>query len=143
VTRPSLDETFMAMADLVAERGTCPRAKVGAMLVRQKDPLCFGYNGAPPGFPHCDVVGCSGEDRCENTIHAEVNAIGRAARLGIRTEGAHLYCTHFPCVACCHALIAAGIDRLTYREPYRYADAGRPILWDSSVRVFRHVERRP
>ncbi len=59
MNRPSLDEYFMAMAYLVSERSTCLRRKVGAVMVKNKQVLSTGYNGAPKDLPHCeDLGGC-------------------------------------------------------------------------------------
>ncbi|WP_052341587.1 deaminase [Salinarimonas rosea] len=51
-------------------------------------------------------------------IHAEMNAITDAARLGISLKDATLFCTTFPCHLCAKHIIAAGIRRVVYIEPY-------------------------
>jgi deoxycytidylate deaminase len=51
-------------------------------------------------------------------IHAEMCAITDAARKGISIEGATLYCTTFPCHLCAKHIVAAGIRRVVYIEPY-------------------------
>lgn len=121
------DEYFMNIARLVAERSTCLRRKVGAVIVRDKHILATGYNGAPKGLTHCLDVGClrkeleipSGErvEICRG-IHAEQNALVQAARFGIALEGGTLYCNIQPCVTCSKLLINAGIKRIVYFEPY-------------------------
>jgi dCMP deaminase len=83
--------------------------------------LSTGYNGAPSGLRHCDVVGCireregipSGErhELCRG-IHAEQNAILQAAQFGIGLRGSILYCTNQPCVLCAKMLINAGVERI-------------------------------
>ena len=55
--RPSWDQYFMTITRQVAERSTCTRAKVGAVIVRDKNILATGYNGSPAGMPHCLDVG--------------------------------------------------------------------------------------
>ncbi len=50
--------------------------------------------------------------------HAEMNAITDAARLGRRTAGGTLYCTTFPCHNCAKHIVAAGISRVVFIEPY-------------------------
>ncbi len=57
MNRPTIDEYFMAMAYLVAERSTCLRRKVGAVMVKNKQVLSTGYNGAPKELPHCEELG--------------------------------------------------------------------------------------
>ena len=56
--RPSWDEYFLQVADLVSKRATCLRRRVGAVLVRDKKILATGYNGAPSGLVHCFDIGC-------------------------------------------------------------------------------------
>jgi len=55
--RLSLDDYFMEIASVVAKRSTCLRNQVGALFVRDKRILSTGYNGAPSGLQHCDIVG--------------------------------------------------------------------------------------
>ena len=52
--RPSWDEYFMQMAELTAQRSTCLRRHVGAVIVKDKHIVATGYNGAPRGIAHCD-----------------------------------------------------------------------------------------
>ena len=52
--RPTWDDYFINIALAVAERSTCDRAHVGAVLVRDKRILTTGFNGSPAGLPHCD-----------------------------------------------------------------------------------------
>jgi len=51
-------------------------------------------------------------------VHAEMSALMSCLRNGISTVGAVLYCTTFPCHECSRHLIAAGIGRVVYIEPY-------------------------
>ena len=125
--RPSWDEYFMGICDLVAERSTCTRRKVGAVLVKEKRILCSGYNGAPANVPHCSETGClreqmnvpSGEkhELCRG-VHAEQNAIIQAAYHGIQVAGAHVYCTNQPCSICAKMIINAGIQTVYYKDGY-------------------------
>jgi dCMP deaminase len=125
--RPSWDEYFMQITDLVATRSTCLRRKVGAILVRDRQILSTGYNGAPSGLAHCLEVGClreqenvpSGQrhEMCR-AIHAEQNAIIQAARHGVSIVGAILYTTHQPCVICTKMLINVSVEKIYYREGY-------------------------
>ncbi len=125
--RPDWDNYFMAIASVVATRSTCLRRKVGAVIVRDRQIISTGYNGAPKGVPHCAEVGClreklgipSGErhEICRGA-HAEINAIAQAAATGSTTAGADMYCTHEPCSFCTKAMINAGIRRVLYVFPY-------------------------
>jgi cytidine deaminase len=51
-------------------------------------------------------------------IHAEMSAISDAARLGLSTQGATLHCTTFPCHICAKHIVAAGLDKVVFLEPY-------------------------
>lgn len=54
-SRPSTDEYFLKMAELVAVRSTCFRRAVGCVLVDSaKHVLSTGYNGVAKGLPHCN-----------------------------------------------------------------------------------------
>lgn len=125
--RPSWDDYFMEIADVVAKRATCTRRSVGAILVKGKRLLATGYNGAPAGLAHCDESGCmrermgipSGErhELCRG-LHAEQNALIQAAVHGIQVDGAICYTTTFPCVLCAKMLVNARITRIVYRGEY-------------------------
>jgi dCMP deaminase len=113
--RPSWDEYFLSIAREVATRATCLRRSVGAVIVRDRRILCTGYNGSPPGQPHCTEVGCLMEDgRCIRTLHAEQNAITQAALHGVSTRGATLYCTCRPCHVCARMIVGAGLMRVVF-----------------------------
>jgi len=93
MNRPTWDEYFMNIARDVATRSSCPRASVGSVVVKDNHILSTGYNGAPPGEPHCTEVGCLIiNNHCERTIHAETNAVVQAARFGVNISGSTLYC---------------------------------------------------
>ena len=115
--RISKDEYFYEIAAVVALRATCPRRRVGAVLVSTDDRvLTTGYNGALSGDPHCYDVGCEVVDNhCQRAIHAEVNAVAQAAMYGIPIKGARLYLYTGedripPCRECTKVLLAAGVD---------------------------------
>jgi len=119
MTRPSWDEYFLNIARAVATRATCPRASVGAVIVKNNRIISTGYNGAPAGEPHCTEVGCLMEDgHCQRAIHAETNAVAEAARFGVAVEGATLYYWDSlgrpadSCVKCSQVMKAAGIIRV-------------------------------
>ncbi|MGA2158021.1 MAG: dCMP deaminase family protein [Dehalococcoidia bacterium] len=120
VRRPGLDEYFLKIASVVAERATCRRHNVGAVAVRDKHILSTGYNGAAAGVKDCLELGCLRDELkiesgtrheiCRG-IHAEQNAIIQASLHGVSLEGATLYCTHTPCILCAKMLANARIKR--------------------------------
>jgi len=139
--RPTWDEYFMQITQLVATRSTCLRRQVGALLVKDRNILATGYNGVPSGIRHCEEVGClreqlkvpSGErhELCRG-LHAEQNAIIQAARHGINIQGAKLYCTDSPCSICSKMLINAGIEQIVYGRGYA-DDLAREMLAEAGV----------
>lgn len=140
-SRPDWDDYFMDIAFTVAERSTCDRAHVGAVLVRDRRILTTGYNGAPAGLPHCDEVGhLMVDDHCVRTLHAEQNAIIQAALHGIGTGGATAYVTHQPCLTCAKMLINAGIRRVVYAGNYPDANS-REFLYVAGVELI-HLPRQ-
>lgn len=126
--RPSWDETFESIARIWAQRSTCSRRKVGAVLVKDKKVIGNGYNGSPSGAVHCVDGGCprghlsrdelaAGSDYnafpCV-AIHAEHNAILQAG-IG-NARGAVLYSTEPPCQQCTNLIEHAGIERVIIVE---------------------------
>jgi dCMP deaminase len=120
VTRPDIDEYFLKIASVVAERSTCRRHHVGAVAVRDKHILATGYNGAAAGLKDCLELGCLRDEMnipsgtrheiCRG-IHAEQNTIIQASLHGVSLEGATLYVTHTPCILCAKMLVNARIKR--------------------------------
>ncbi|HEX9970661.1 MAG TPA: dCMP deaminase family protein [bacterium] len=118
---PSWDEYFLKMAFLVAERSTCLRHHVGAIIVKDRHVVTTGYNGAARRIDDCLKLGClrnqlkipSGErhEICR-AIHAEQNAIIQAGVHGVTIDGGTLYCTHSPCIICAKMIVNAGIKRV-------------------------------
>ncbi len=126
-TRPSWQKYFSDMAVLVAERSTCMRRKVGAVLVKDNQIIATGYNGAPKHLAHCEHAGCmrqnnsipSGQrhELCRG-VHAEQNAIIQAAINGVSSHGAELYCTNHPCSICAKMIINAEIKTVYIIDAY-------------------------
>lgn len=114
------NQYFMAQAVLLSLRSTCKRLEVGATIVRDKRIIAGGYNGSVSGDVHCIDEGCYiVNGHCLRTIHAEMNAILQCAKLGVQTDGAEIYVTHFPCLQCMKMLLQAGIKKVYYLEDYR------------------------
>ncbi len=119
-TRPTWDEYFTKMTYLIAERSTCLRHHVGAVIVKNNHIISSGYNGSPSGVKDCIELGCirdklgiiSGtrHEVCR-AVHAEQNAIIQAALHGTSPEGGTIYCTHSPCIICAKMIVNAKIKR--------------------------------
>lgn len=89
-----------------------------------------------------DVDGTRFHDITEfgRAVHAEMDALTMAARLGVSVKGAHLVCTTYPCHSCTRHIVASGITRLVFMFPYAKSLA-RDLHWDSVV--FEPEESRP
>ena len=141
--RPSNDEYFMEMAQLVSSRSTCLRRKVGAVIVKDKRVLSTGYNGSPKGTKHCEELGCirvqmnvpSGtrHELCRG-VHAEQNAVTQAAYFGVSVDGASIYTTTYPCSMCAKILINAGIREIVYSEGYS-DDLSKQLLDEAGIKL--------
>ena len=148
-SRLSVDEYFLKIASVVAERSTCLRHHVGAVSVRDKHILTTGYNGAPAGLKDCLELGClrdevnipSGErhEICR-AIHAEQNVIIQAALHGVSLEGSTIYCTHTPCVLCAKMLVNAKIERFVSFGEYS-DDAFLELFREAGIRL--EIKERP
>lgn len=143
--RPTWDEYFMEIVELVKKRSTCLRRQVGALIVKDKRILTTGYNGAPTGCSHCEELGClrqqlgvpSGQrhELCR-AIHAEQNAIIQAAYTGTSVKGGTMYVTCQPCVLCAKMIVNAGIEKVVFRGDYPDKLA-MEILEEARIRVIR------
>lgn len=143
--RPTWDQYFMEIVNLVKTRSTCLRRHVGAIIVKDKHILATGYNGAPKGCVHCEEIGClreklnvpSGErhELCR-AIHAEQNAIIQAANSGVSMDGSTIYVTAQPCSLCAKMIINAGIKKIIYTGDYP-DELATQLLKEASVKLVR------
>jgi len=127
--RPTWDETWMEIANVLAKRSRCLHYQVGAIIARDKQYLSGGYNGPVAGDVHCadEYIGCAkikdgvklphGSGLCRGA-HAEVNAIVNAANLGVPIKDATLYVSFRPCLECTKHIINAGIKKVVYLNDY-------------------------
>ena len=147
--RPSWDEYFMKIVDATALRATCDRGKSAAIITKENRILSAGYVGNPSGVPHCDDIGhtmrhivekrenglISHEgSHCISTVHAEANAICNAARSGVSTKGATIYCTMMPCLQCAKLIIQSGIVVVVAKYNYHHSN--------ESVELFRALDMK-
>ncbi|ADL52471.1 deoxycytidylate deaminase [Clostridium cellulovorans] len=129
--RQGWNEYFMNLAKLAAERSTCDRANVGAVIVNSENRIvATGYNGSVGSkTPHCDDIGhVMRENHCIATQHAEINCLCYCAKEGIPVKNSVIYVTHFPCLNCTKALIQAGIKKIYYSNDYRIDDYALELL---------------
>ena len=138
--RMPLDLWYLRQAEVVAERSTCSRRHVGAIIVDANGYiLAHGYNGVPSGFTHCTDEPCTGAfaesgaqlDQCQ-ALHAEQNAV---ARLTQPLQAHTLYCTTAPCVSCTKLLLATATRRIIFLKPY---PTNGSELWKRAGREWVH-----
>lgn len=145
MTRIDRDEMYLQMAELIAQRSTCPRRSVGCVLVDKSGRvLSMGYNGVASGRPHCNEDhACPGAgfpsgqglDKCE-AIHAEQNAI-LLLREPDRVHAA--YVTAFPCASCIKLLLGTSCQVIFYREDYPHAEA-KTWWWEAGRSIYQLQE---
>jgi dCMP deaminase len=142
--RPSWDEYFMKIAEMVGSRSTCDRAyNAGSVITKNNRIVSSGYVGSPIGLPHCDEAGhemhtVTNEDgtttrHCIRTTHHEQNAICQAARYGIALDGATLYCKMTPCYTCAKMIINAGIKRVVCAQDYHAGEKSKNIFKEAGI----------
>jgi len=135
-SRPSWDEYFLQISDLVSTRATCQRLKVGVILVKDRKIISTGYCGAPRKVPDCFEAGCLIRDgHCVRTVHAEANTVIQAAYHGISTKDSTLYSNFLPCYNCVKILINAGIEKIVFRRIYRPDKETEKILKQAKIKL--------
>ncbi len=124
MSKRSFDEIYMELAENLATRSHCVKAKVGAVLTKDTRIISLGYNGPPAGTHNCDEVwpaeGCPRDSKgsCSLALHAEENAILYASKNNISIEGSTLYVTLSPCIACARIIFTIGIKKVYYLNSY-------------------------
>lgn len=131
--RKSKHEYYLGIAKEVAERSTCFRRSIGAIIIRDDQIISTGYVGAPrktkDSFEHgsclrdkLDIPHGQRYELCRS-VHAEQNAIINAARAGVSLLGGYMYIfgkiygkntpiDAFPCFICKKMIINSGIERV-------------------------------
>jgi len=142
--RPDKVEHYLNRAKVAAERSTCLRRRIGAIIIKDGAEVSSGYVGSPRETDHCiDIGNClrielkipSGQryELCRS-VHAEQNAIINAARTGVSIIGGEMYISsekieggydesrgerpkiYGPCMICKKEIINAGLKKVHMRE---------------------------
>ncbi|MES2286752.1 MAG: dCMP deaminase family protein [Bacteroidota bacterium] len=153
MAKPSFDEIYMELAENLAMRSHCVKAKVGAVLTKDTRIISLGYNGPPAGTHNCDEVwpdvGCPRDSKgsCSLALHAEQNAILYAAKSNISIEGSTLYVTLSPCISCARVIFTIGIKKVYYLNSYAdfkglQSDEGVDFLQKFGVEVVRYIKKQ-
>lgn len=110
----------MMAAKLIAVMATCPKLKVGTVIVKNRRIVASGFNGAPPGQAHCTEVGClifeEEGTSCRRVVHSEHNAVLQDSG---NIAGGTLYTAYLPCIDCMKAIISAKIAEVVYEGEYQ------------------------
>ncbi|MFM7014763.1 MAG: deoxycytidylate deaminase [Bacteroidota bacterium] len=120
----SFDDIYMDLAVNLSRKSHCVKAKVGAVISKDTRIVSLGYNGPPAGTHNCDQewpeVGCARDRKggCSLALHAEANAILYASKNQITMEGATLYVTLSPCLACAKIIYTTGIKKVIFLDSY-------------------------
>lgn len=120
----SFDDIYMDLAQNLSRKSHCVKAKVGAVISKDTRIVSLGYNGPPAGTHNCDQEwpqhGCARDRKggCSLALHAEANAILYASKNQITMEGATLYVTLSPCLACAKIIYTTGIKKVIYLDSY-------------------------
>jgi dCMP deaminase len=149
MNRPGFDDIYMELAQNLAQKSHCVKIKVGAVLTRDTRIISLGYNGPPAGTHNCDEEwperGCARDRKggCSLAIHAEENAILYAAKNNSQIEGATLYVTLSPCLACARVIFTTGIKKVIYLKSYAEykgieSDEGVDFLRQFKVEVVQY-----
>lgn len=130
----------MELAATVALRSSCPRGKVGALLVRGREIPAYTWNGAPRGTGTCEEKGCIIIPRTEakpeesRHAHAEERLICESAAAGIATYGATVVVSRPPCIMCCRIMINARVLLVVIPTPTdEWSRVNGKFLMDGAV----------
>ncbi|MEO6901478.1 MAG: dCMP deaminase family protein [Bacteroidia bacterium] len=151
MSKPSFDEIYMELAENLAKRSHCVKAQVGAVLTKDTRIVSLGYNGPPAGTHNCDEEwpneGCPRDSKgsCSLALHAEQNAILYASKNNVSIQGATLYVTLSPCIACARIIFTTGIKKVYYLNSYAIYkglknDEGVDFLIKFGVDVVQYIK---
>ncbi len=149
--KPAFEDIYMDLAVNLAKRSHCIKAQVGAVLTKDTRIISIGYNGPPAGTHNCDeefpIDGCERDSKgsCSLALHAEQNAILYAVKNGSSIEGATIYVTLSPCIACARIIYSMKISKVIFLNSYAEykkidKDEGVEFLRKFGVEVIRYVK---
>jgi len=159
--RITLDEYFMILTKIVSVRSTCNSRHNGCVIIKDKQILSTGYNGAIPGCKHCseyymqhspslssyppmmksipfcvrrnmNVPDTDKQNFCVAS-HAEANAVAQAAKKGISIDNSIAYCTLSPCYNCLKIMAVAGVKKIVYEYEYESNNNKRDQYWKNQI----------
>lgn len=131
--RPTWDEMYMEIAEVVAKRSKDPHTKVGAVIAKDNHILGIGYNAEPKGFNY--DFDWHSEEKYDYVIHAELNAIANSTFFGNSIAGSTMYLTLSPCHECMKLLIQYGISTVYYKGKYKDFEKSEKMAKYSNIRL--------
>lgn len=134
--RPSWNDMYMEIAQVVAKRSKDPKTKVGAVLVKDNRILGIGYNAEPKGFNY--NFDWNSKEKHKYVIHAELNAIANATYFGNSIEGSTMFLTLSPCAECVKLLIQYGVKKVIYKEKYEHSELAFEIAEYSNLKLIQY-----
>jgi dCMP deaminase len=152
--RPTVDETWLGVCEVIAQRSRCSRAKVGTVIIAADGRIeSSGYNGPPHGYPTVHTSDCVhfcayardqslGYDACPS-VHSETNAIAHVDRT--RIAGGTLYVSSSCCMTCAKLVANSGVWRVVMKikksESYRNFQSSIEFLKSCGIKVTEvHVD---
>src|SRR3989344_1592295 len=145
-SRPSFKDVLAEQIATISKRSACLFYDVGAVIFKEDQVLSFGYNGPAKGDVHCYEVGCSrivgdeivkGGNLCRGS-HAELNAIGNAAKNGVRIYGASMMVSLQPCKVCAKQIVNQGIEEVYYLSEYNQEEGVKEYFKRLGVKLIRY-----
>lgn len=135
------DGYFMTVAEAVASKSKDPSTKVGALVIdKQRLIRATGFNGLPRGVADSAERLLDRPTKLRLVVHAEMNAICAAARVGVPLDGCSLHVTLHPCLRCAILIVQVGILEVVCPAlvPERWSDEmaeAERILAEAKVAV--------
>jgi dCMP deaminase len=129
----NFDEWFMNFVYLAARKSKDPKTKIGAVLVKNNEPIAICYNGFPRGVKDSPERYHDRELKRRMVCHAEENVTYLAAKRGVSTVGATLYTQGVPCSECTKGLINAEISKIIVHK--QWPNLMHSPEWVSSIEL--------
>ena len=139
VARPTWNDMFMQIAEVVSKRSKDPHTKVGAVIVKDNHILGIGYNAEPRGFSY--DFDWHSKEKYDYVIHAELNAIANSTYFGNSIAGSTIYLTLSPCSECMKLLIQYGIGTIYYKDKYKDFEKSERMAKYSNIKLIKYDSR--
>ena len=151
--RPTFKDILAEQIFAISKRSACLFYNAGAVIFRNDQILSFGYNGPSRGDVHCYEVGCNrtvggkllkrgskGSGLCRGS-HAELNAIGNAAKNGVSIDGASMMVVFRPCWVCAKHIVNQGIKEVYYTFDYDGDKDAKNYLRRLGIKLIRYQSK--